>query len=545
MSTRCMGVAWSLMLVAVTAGCTGQSGSAASGEAGASSASGGGAGASSASGGGAGASSASGGGAGASSASGGGAGASSASGGGAGASSASGGGAGASSASGGGAGASSASGGGAGASSASGGGAGGDPGPGACGVTRDRIRITEVDVGIPVINNEDEAALKPLVISPIPSGGSRLAWMSDDDQVHVVELDDGDRPVGPSLGLPANDFSDLYADDAGGVLLLTRDAEGGGTLNCGAPTNLCGTPPSPPVPCYDMYMVRFDGARETWATKLTSSSAALPPYSTGPTGPNVFMIWWYAHHGRIAFDGSRYAGYFGAAISVSQGGCINIHQGDRMKVVDAGGELQSGGFDWGCSHSGYERILWDERAGKFVTVCKTDNNNRIAFAPDYTTIYPVDLAYSNLGNLVSASGGGYWLTASNIRPGQPAGSNGLADVRLLHFTGGAADKDLAIASEPGLNHRAPHLAAYGDSRMLAAWETTSRAGDIARNDPGRALFVQARDRETGEAEGEPIEVDVLGNRYQDFVAFPDGSVAFAAPGSASTKIRVLRVLPCE
>ncbi|AUX48419.1 hypothetical protein SOCE26_099530 [Sorangium cellulosum] len=462
-----------------------------------------------------------------------------------GSSSASGGGAGTSSATGGGAQPSSTSGGGAAASSASGGGAGGGPLPGACGITRDHIRITEVDVGVPVINNEDEAALKPLVISPRPSGGSRLAWMSNDDQVHLVQLDTSDQVMGRPFGLPANDFSDLYADDAGGVLLLTRDAEGGGTLNCGTPANLCGSPPSPPVPCHDMYMVRFDGTSETWATKLTSSSAALPPYSTGPTGPSVYMIWWYAHHGRIAFDGSRYAGYFGAAISVSQGGCINIHQGDRMKVVDASGALVRDGFDWGCSHSGYERILWDDSAGKFVTVCKTDNNNRIALAPSYTTIYPVDLAYSNLGNLVTASGGGYWLTTSNSRPGQPAGAAGLAEVRLLHFTDGAADQDLVIASDPGLNHRAPHLAAYGGSRMIAAWETTTAAGDIARNDRARTLHVQARDRATGEAEGEPLEVDVLGNRYQDFVAFPDGSVAFAAPGSTSTSIKVLRILPCE
>ncbi|KYF67695.1 hypothetical protein [Sorangium cellulosum] len=465
--------------------------------------------------------------------------ASSGSAGGASSTSSSGTGGGASSASSGSAGGASAGGGGAG-----GGGAGGDPGPGACGVTRDRIRITEIDVGIPVINNEDEAALMPLVISPLPSRGARLAWMGDDDQVHVIQLDRDDQVAGPPIGLPANDFSDLHADDDGGVLLLTRDAEGGGTLNCGAPANLCGTPPSPPIPCHDMYMVRFDGASETWATKLTSSSAALPPYSTGPTGPNVTMIWWYAHHGRIAFDGARYAGYFGAALSVSQGGCINIHQGDRMKVVDAAGALRSDGFDWGCSHSGYERILWDERAGKFVTVCKTDNNNRIALAPSYTTIYPVDLAYSNLGNLVTAVGGGTWLTASNIRPGQPAGANGLADVRLLHFTGGAADQDLTIASDAGLNHRAPHLAAYGGSRMIAAWESTTAAGDIARNDPARALYVQTRDRATGEAEGEPLKVDVLGNRYQDLVAFPDGSAAFVAPGSTRTKIKVLRILPC-
>ena len=67
-----------------------------------------------------------------------------------------------------------------------------------------------------------------------------------------------------------------------------------------------------------MYLVRFDGTSETWATKLTGSSAALPPYSTGPTdGSNVIFIWWYAHHGRIVSDGTNYAGYFGAAISVS------------------------------------------------------------------------------------------------------------------------------------------------------------------------------------------------------------------------------------
>ena len=201
-------------------------------------------------------------------------GASSASGGGA--SSASGGGA--SSASGGGA--SSASGGGA--SSASGGGAGGDPGPGACGVTRDRVRITEVDIGGRVINNEDEAELKPLVISPIPSGGSRLAWMSDDGQVHILQLDADDRAVGRSFGLPANDFADLYADDSGGVLLLTRDAEGGGTLNCGTPSNLAERR-RPHIACHDMYMVRFDGERATWATKLTTPARRCR-LLTGPPG---------------------------------------------------------------------------------------------------------------------------------------------------------------------------------------------------------------------------------------------------------------------
>ena len=415
---------------------------------------------------------------------------------------------------------------------------------GTCGMSTSSVRITEVDVGFTVVSNEDEAALKPLVLSPIPSGGSRLAFMGNDGKVHVAQLDASDHLSGAPFALSASDFSDLHADDAGGVLLLTRDAQGGGTLNCGSPTNLCGTPPNPAVPCYDMYMVRFDGAAEKWATKLTSSSATLPPYSTGPTGPEVTLIWWYAHHGRIAFDGSRYAGYFGAAISVSQSGCINIHQGDRMKIVASDGSIQAGGFDWGCSHSGYERIVWDPTAKKFVTVCKTDNNNRIAFAPSITTIYPVDLSYANLGNIALAKGGGYWLTTSNIRAGQPANSNGLADVHLLHFSSGAADKDIVLASDSALNDRAPHLAEYGAGRLLAAWETSTATGDLAGSG-NRKLVVQTLDAATGATDGAPFQVlGVTGNRYQDFRAFPDGSVAYPAPGSSGTKVKIVRILPC-
>jgi hypothetical protein len=38
---------------------------------------------------------------------------------------------------------------------------------------------------------------------------------------------------------------------------------------------------------------------------------------------------------------------------------------------------------------------------------------------------------------------------------------------------------------------------------------------------------------------------VLGSRYQDFRAFPDGSIAYPAPGSGGTKIKILRVLGCS
>jgi hypothetical protein len=291
-----------------------------------------------------------------------------------------------------------------------------------------------------------------------------------------------------------------------------------------------------------MYMVRFDGTAETWATRLTDSSAALPPYSTGKTGETVFMIWWYAHHGRIAFDGTHYAGYYGSAISVSEGGCINIHQGDRMQVVATDGTLQaSDGFEWGCSHSGYERVLYDAEADAWITVCKTDNNNRIAFAPDYRTIRPVDLAASNLGELVKADGAGYWLPASDLRPG----ASGMADVHLLRFTDGAASTDLTLACDAGRNCRAPHLAPYGGSGMLLAWESSTSDGDLSPNDSARRFHVQVRDRASGDPIGAALEVPgFTGNRYHALRGFPDGSAVFPAKGAAADRVKLLRVQPC-
>ena len=409
-------------------------------------------------------------------------------------------------------------------------------------------------MGAAINHNEDEAALKPLAISPIPGGGSRVAWYGADAKVHVTTLKADDTVDSSVTGvtIAGADFGDLYADAQGGVLLVTRDAQGGGTLNCGEPTNLCGTPPSPAIPCYDMYLVRFDGAAETWATELTQSSASAPPYLTSKTGPNVIFIWWYAHHGRIVSDGTNYASYYGAAISVSQDGCVNIHQGDEMRVVSPTGARLTGhqSFDWGCSHSGYERIVWDPAAKAFVTVCKNDaptggKSGRLAFAPKITTIRPLDLYYSNVGNIALAGDGGYWLSTSDIRDGQTADSDGLADVHLLHFNQGAPDQDLTLASDAELNDRAPHLTQYGTSHLLAAWDTSTATGDLTPNSANRKFYVQVLDSTTGMPSGAPLAVAVANNRYQEMKAFPDGSVGYAAPGSSNTKLKILRVLPCE
>jgi hypothetical protein len=446
----------------------------------------------------------------------------------------------------------------------------------------DRVRITEIDVGASyayneVDNNGAGLGLTPLAISPIPGGGSRLAFLEKGASViHVVTLDANDQVVaGSGFTLPGYDFQDIYADASGGTLLVSRNAMGSTAgNNCGNINNLCGLVANYPTAasCYDMYMVRFDGLSETWATKLTDTTATQPAYMTSSTQSGDITFVWseYAHNGRIAFDGANYAGYFGIAISVSQP-CvgsstlttgINIHQGDRMKVVSSAGALQTTpGFGIGCSHSGYERVIYDATAKKFIPVCKNDamtgtKSGRIALAPNTSTIYPVDLSYSDLGNVLSAGGGGDWIISSDLRAGQTANANGLADVHLLHIASTSAltpDKDLMLVSDTK-NDRAPHLAAYGTGQMLAAWEESTTTGDFPQSDKNRQMYIQVLDSTTGAApagssatSAGPLTLspNVLGSRYQDFRSYPDGSVAYPAPGSSATKIKILRVLGCN
>ena len=419
--------------------------------------------------------------------------------------------------------------------------------------------MTEIDTGVKYVYTEADTPMELLAISPIPSGGSRLAYMGPDGMVHIVQLDATDNIVtGSAIALPAYDFQDVYADDTGGTVLVTRDAMGGGTNNCGNPSNLCSLPNPTNYSCWDMYLVRFDTCgNETWATKLTTSSASLPPYSTGTQGPESLMIWWYAHNGRIAFNGTNYAAYYGVAITVkNQSGmnCMDIHQGDEERIVTGTGTLASGGFDVGCSHSSFERITWD--GSKFINVCNNDGptggkSGRIAFAPnENSVILPVDELNTELGAVITAGGGGYWVTATDLRAGQTAAMAGLDDVHLLHTTTGMADKDMMLASDSGLNDRNPHLAAFGKNRMLAAWETSTvqapNGGHLAQNDTSRKLYVEALDNTTGAAQGTPYNIPgVVGSRYQDFRTYPDGSVAYAAPGSTATKVKIIRVTPCK
>ncbi|HEV8550668.1 MAG TPA: hypothetical protein VGQ57_16600, partial [Polyangiaceae bacterium] len=395
------------------------------------------------------------------------------------------------------------------------------------------VRVTEVDLGAALDYSTDETYNIPLALAAKPGGGSLVAWMtgyshygtSTTSQVHVAALDCDDHLTGTPFTLEAHDFQDIAADANGGVIVLTRDSKGGpDAQHCGDVENLCVTPSDRPG-CYDVNMVRFDcDGKEQWVAELDSATADQPGYTSG-SGYNYF-VWWYQHHGRIAYDGTNYAAYFCDAITVTNDQCVNgagkvdIHEGDRMKVVGPTGELLKGhdSFDLGCSHSWTTRLLWDARAGHFVAVCATDNDCRIALAPNYKTIVSATCDGTLFGgDVVNAATTGYWTAWSYQKV-----------IKLEHFTTGASDQTVTTAGDS----QNPHLVALGAKNMLLTWKS------------GSGLAAQIYDAGTGATVGEAFSIAAADHPWQSWKPFPDGSVAWASVASASSKIQIARVMPC-
>jgi len=368
------------------------------------------------------------------------------------------------------------------------------------------VKTTEVNVGLPVTGYGGQSDTEPLpmAIAATPSGRSWLAWLGTDGNVHLGNLDCNDHLVGTPTSFTGIDLEDVAADSNGGVLLLTRK----GDCHTGP---LCGGTSSP---CNTMWMIRFDNSgHEVWEQQVTNLSSSLGGYDNGAN-----FVWWYQHHGRLAYDGTNYAAYFADAITVQNGTCVDIHEGDRMRVVGPTGALLSGhdGFDLGCSHSWDTHIVWDPRTGHFVMVCATDNNCQIAQPANYQTVATGTCDGTLFGgDIVLSSSAGYWVGWSQA-----------GQARLDRFSTGASDK--TIHTSAATSH--PHLVSYG-GRMLLAWGS------------GSEMDAQVYNSGTGATVGSRFTINVAGHAYMSVKAYPDGSAAYAAAGSNSTSITIARVMP--
>jgi hypothetical protein len=378
-----------------------------------------------------------------------------------------------------------------------------------------------VTLGIAVTGYGQQADTEPLpmAIAAIPSGGSLLAWFGTDKKVYVAKLDCDDQLVGTPFSFPAEDLQDVYADDNGGVVMLTRNATNSGTNNCGSGT-ICGGTSNQ---CQNTWLVRFDNTGAvTWETQLTNLTSSMGGYDNGA----IFTWKTYQHHGRIAFDGTNYASYFSAAISVfrsGNSGCVDIHEGDRMQVVDSNGKLLTGhnSFDWGCSHSWTTRLVWDKTNKAFVMTCATDANNCAIQRPDTGALLFQATCSGKFfnGDLINAADGSYWSAWSDTDA-----------IRLNQFNFKNV-KGTSVANAGSSQH--PHLVAYGPGNMLLAWGA------------GSSMAAQVRSLTDASTVGNQFSIAVKDHAFQAFKPYPDGSAAYPAAGSNNTSVNIARVMPCQ
>ncbi|MFI5845985.1 hypothetical protein ACIA8K_40405 [Catenuloplanes sp. NPDC051500] len=370
------------------------------------------------------------------------------------------------------------------------------------------VKTTQVSLPAAVAGygNEGDTDPLPMALAATPSGTSWLAWLGTNGTVHLGKLGCDDKLTGTPTSFTAVDLQDVQADANGGVLLVTRAGDCGDTPLCGGESS----------PCRTMVMIRFDASgQQVWERQVTNLSDTRAGYDDGAR-----FIWWYQHHGRLASDGANVAAYFGTAITVKNGACVDIHEGDRMQVVNASGGLVTGhkdAFEVGCSHAWTSRIVYDPRAKKFVTVCATDNACRIAQPNPYRTIAAGTCDGTLFGgDLVLAKSTGYWT----------AWSQGNA-VRLEHFTTGASDTTITTAS----TSQHPHLVSYGTGHMLLTWAA------------GSGMAAQAYDSASGRTAGAQFTIPAKDHNYQAFKGYADGSAAYPAAGSGNTTITIARVQP--
>jgi hypothetical protein len=201
---------------------------------------------------------------------------------------------------------------------------------------------------------------------------------------------------------------------------------------------------------------------------------------------------------------------------------INIHQGDEMRIVNAMGVIQpkAGGFDWGCSHSGFEKIVWDPLANKYALICRSDGYPQVGLNVNASKqVYAISATTSAVSNIVlSGTASSYWTLASD--------SGTLHLFRFTPMGGTTADVNLGSGDKP-------HLVKYGN-HLFGAWVAS-----------GTTMVGQVLDASTGAAIGASVPIAAPSNQFQDFRDYSDGSAAYVAPGSSASKLKIVRVLPCK
>jgi hypothetical protein len=239
---------------------------------------------------------------------------------------------------------------------------------------------------------------------------------------------------------------------------------------------------------------------------------------------------------RLAYGNDLYAAYFAVH---GDTGWPQGHEGDQLTYVSSDGIIQSGGWEWGCSHSMAELINYHPTLNKFVPVCSSDcYASKGILLNDSQVVYPCD---GNCGGLVSAQLGqialsdNSWKLVFNAlsRPGYVGKGIGLATI-----DGSFQSSYVWLTNTHGEFERDPVIARLGSNlqtdRYLVGWTTTNDNVYWLGVINGSAGFLAG-----------PEEVSsagiAWGNRDDSFRTRADGSVSWVQGNPGSTTLHLFRL----
>lgn len=330
---------------------------------------------------------------------------------------------------------------------------------------------------------------------PLNDGRTLVGWTDASDNGHVSVIGSGGS-IEQTFDFPAQSVRGMAAhDDSKFAVLL---------WNSGSKT---------------MWLSKREAnGNEIWKTNINGS---LTNFDSG------------IGDSRLTYGNGLYAAYF-AVYGIS--GWVQGHNGDQLTYVNSSGNIQPGGWDWGCSHSMAELVSYHPALSKFMPVCSSDcYASKGILIRDSEVVYPCD---GNCGGLVSAQlgqvalSGNSWKLVFNAlnRPGY-AGKG----IALATIDGSFQSSYVWLTNTHGDNERDPVIARLGSNlqadRYIVGWKTINDSVYWLGVINGSGNFLKG-----------PEEVSsagiAWGNRDDSFRTRADGSVSWVQGDPVSTALHL-------
>jgi hypothetical protein len=378
-------------------------------------------------------------------------------------------------------------------------------------VLKNKLSIHSIDVSSSPVEDKDGVgwgnAPHPQIILKVRQDNSMaIAWNDENGTVHISDITGDYQLTGSDIVFDNTDLGGFAITPTGYGLTAVRDS-----------------------------MLFIVGVNRDGSVKFETQLIGIKPHTEKGSkfDPMAFGS------SRLHYANNRYASYFSHQQNFSDNpDDPNIHQGDMLVFLDTGGNkmVDSGGWNWGTSHSLDERLDYDGEV--FVTVSLGDAYPKGITFQRVTkfkkkTILELDANMSGWAN--GDLGGLVILDAIYAVAFLTPQWRDTTDVGVLFVN---ADGELtnliwmtASRRNTGRYINRANAARYGED-ILIAWNVYNK--DERTDIPFIATITS-----NGQIVYGPDQINVTFNIGDDFVTFPNGDTGWAI--AEDGKLKIVRV----